>query len=143
MKALSLWQPWATLMAAGLKTIETRHWPTRYRGPLAIHAAKRRMSIEERELVQDWRNVRFLQWTWPPADLPYGAIIAVVELVDCISSSKALIGLPAAEIAFGDYSMGRWAWITRNLRVINPPIPYRGRQGLFEVPDEVIQKGIA
>jgi hypothetical protein len=40
-KAISLWQPWASLMAAGVKLHETRHWWTSYRGPLAIHAAKR------------------------------------------------------------------------------------------------------
>lgn len=40
MKALSLWQPWASLVAIGAKTIETRSWSTSYRGPLAIHAAK-------------------------------------------------------------------------------------------------------
>ena len=44
MKALSLWQPHAQAIAAGLKPYETRHWPTRYRGPIAIHAAKRRVS---------------------------------------------------------------------------------------------------
>jgi hypothetical protein len=38
MKALSLWQPWATLVSIGAKRIETRSWPTKYRGPLAIHA---------------------------------------------------------------------------------------------------------
>ena len=41
MKALSLWQPWASLIAAGVKRFETRHWETRHRGPIAIHAAKR------------------------------------------------------------------------------------------------------
>ena len=41
MKALTLWQPWATLVAIGAKKIETRSWKTNYRGPLAIHAAKR------------------------------------------------------------------------------------------------------
>lgn len=41
MKALTLWQPWASLIALGVKTIETRGWSTNYRGPLAIHAAKR------------------------------------------------------------------------------------------------------
>lgn len=40
MKALTLWQPWATLIAIGAKTIETRSWSTNHRGPLAIHAAK-------------------------------------------------------------------------------------------------------
>lgn len=42
MKTLSLWQPWASLVALGIKTIETRSWSTKYRGPLAIHAARRR-----------------------------------------------------------------------------------------------------
>src|SRR6202030_2406661 len=41
MKALTLTQPWATLVAIGAKRIETRSWPTLYRGPLAIYAAKR------------------------------------------------------------------------------------------------------
>jgi activating signal cointegrator 1 len=40
MKAITLTQPWATLVAIGAKRIETRSWPTNYRGPLAIHAAK-------------------------------------------------------------------------------------------------------
>lgn len=39
---LSLWQPWATLVALGVKSIETRSWSTKYRGPIAIHAAARR-----------------------------------------------------------------------------------------------------
>jgi hypothetical protein len=41
MRALSLWQPHAQAIALGLKPWETRDWPTRYRGPLAIHGAKR------------------------------------------------------------------------------------------------------
>jgi len=40
-KALSLWQPHAHAIALGLKPYETRDWPTKYRGPLAVHAAKR------------------------------------------------------------------------------------------------------
>jgi hypothetical protein len=41
-RVLSLWQPWASLVALGVKTIETRSWSTKYRGPLAIHAAARK-----------------------------------------------------------------------------------------------------
>lgn len=40
MKALTIRQPWASLIAHGVKTIETRSWSTEYRGPLAIHAGK-------------------------------------------------------------------------------------------------------
>lgn len=47
MTALSLWQPWASLIAHGAKTIETRGWATHYRGPLAIHAAKTTKGIDE------------------------------------------------------------------------------------------------
>src|SRR5258708_5270609 len=49
-KALTLWQPWASLIAVGAKTIETRSWSTSYRGPLAIHAAKRK---PDTELLED------------------------------------------------------------------------------------------
>lgn len=41
MKAISLWQPWASLVAVGAKKIETRSWATKYRGSLAIHATKK------------------------------------------------------------------------------------------------------
>lgn len=41
MKAITLWQPWASLIAIGAKKYETRSWKTNYRGPIAIHAAKK------------------------------------------------------------------------------------------------------
>jgi len=40
LKALTLWQPWASLLAGGGKMFETRSWKTNYRGPVVIHAAK-------------------------------------------------------------------------------------------------------
>lgn len=138
MKAISLWQPWASLMADGLKAIETRPWQTGYRGPLAIHAAKRRMSVEEHGLLWDWQveDLVPMDFGGTPFSLPFGAIIAVVELVDCRPTENLDPGLP--EIEFGDFTEGRWAWITQNPRQINPPIPYRGQQGLFEIPDDIL-----
>lgn len=47
MKAVTLWQPWASLVAIGAKTIETRSWATSYRGPLAIHAAARKPAVPD------------------------------------------------------------------------------------------------
>lgn len=38
--AISVKQPWAALIVAGIKTIEIRSWPTRRRGPVLIHAGK-------------------------------------------------------------------------------------------------------
>ncbi|TRU31740.1 MAG: ASCH domain-containing protein [Microcystis aeruginosa Ma_QC_B_20070730_S2] len=51
MKAISLWQPWASLVANGLKLYETRGWPTKYRGVLAIHAAKRPLCKQGKSLI--------------------------------------------------------------------------------------------
>lgn len=51
MKALTIWQPWATAIAIGAKRIETRSWETHYRGPIAIHAAARRNKAHLPELL--------------------------------------------------------------------------------------------
>lgn len=91
MKAVTLWQPWASLIAFGLKTIETRSWGTRYRGPLLIHAAKRRPTFEDMRVVVD--NID--AWnSWGAAGLidldsvvypgPLGVVVAVVDLAECL-----------------------------------------------------------
>lgn len=88
MRAITLWQPWASAVALGSKTIETRHWSTNYRGPLAIHAAKRRNIGELDDL---WRDARWRGALFPlicvegeggrasrfQYSLPFGAIVAV------------------------------------------------------------------
>lgn len=47
MKALTLWPPWGSLVAHGLKTIETRSWSTTYRGELAVHQARRNVPLSQ------------------------------------------------------------------------------------------------
>jgi len=127
MKAISLWQPWASLMALGLKKIETRSWATRYRGPLYIHAAKKVIgwpSIDIQAVFDD--DIAF-----QPSDLPLGCLICKVDLIDCrVILNHNQPDYP--ERAFGDYTHGRSMWITENLETFKP-IPYRGRQGLFDV----------
>lgn len=107
-KAISLWQPWASLIALGPKTIETRSWATDYRGPLAIHAAKRQPEQASRvgDYVVGWQYkapshpVLFehpIGKAWPVGpdgeldrslctvhDLPLGAVVATCRLVDCL-----------------------------------------------------------
>lgn len=93
MKALTLWQPWATLAGSGIKQIETRSWATSYRGVLAIHAAK----VERPEEAAVVALSGFYDALWPllgfstrpmPASirarLPRGAVVAVSRLVDCL-----------------------------------------------------------
>lgn len=59
MKAITITEPWATLVAIGAKQIETRSWPTSYRGPIAIHAAKG-MTGDDQEMLAEWAGGKIL-----------------------------------------------------------------------------------
>ena len=93
MKAITLTQPWATLVAIGAKQIETRSWATRYRGPLAIHAAAGLGPVGGRRgLVRVLCGSPFQNTLGPIYGygvmnidaMPRGAIVARCELVDCV-----------------------------------------------------------
>lgn len=133
MKALSLWQPWASLWACGRKRYETRHWATPYRGALVVHAAKRICTdIDDvlREICEDEFGGH---WA---VDLPRGALIAVCNLVACLPTDRLL--LDGDERHLGNFTTGRFAWDAQNMRELLRPIQFRGRQSLFDVPAEVV-----
>lgn len=144
MKALTLTQPWATLIAIGAKRIETRSWTTSYRGPLAIHAAKgfpkwARKFTTEPECYQTVRTHPSLV-----AGYPTGVVLATCRLVACklIVETKTALGPcadanrmlppPPPECYFGDYSSGRYAWILEDVRELPEPVPAVGSLGLWE-----------
>lgn len=141
MKALSLTQPWATLVAVGEKKLETRSWPTYYRGPLLIHASKgfplgARTICHRAPFCYALARAGYLH----PKELPLGAIVGIVTLTGCTSTTDALEGISAEEHAFGDYGPGRFAWrLTEALR-FNEPIPCKGALGLWKVPDEIARQ---
>ena len=89
MKALSIWQPWAQLLAVGVKHDETRSWGTNYRGPILIHAAKRKMNYStefiglHRSPFYKYFKVMGYGAYENILALPHGAIIGMAELVDC------------------------------------------------------------
>ncbi len=148
MKALSLWQPWSTLMSIGAKRIETRGWSTKYRGPLVIQAAKRFTQDERHLCMQEPFFTALLEGGIKTLrDLPLGALVCVVDLVDVVPTGPTLfsdaIRIPPLELPFGNYAPGRFAWMTENLRRFKEPIPWKGRQQLFDVPDVVVAKAIA
>jgi hypothetical protein len=101
MRAISLWQPWASLIPLGAKKIETRSWSTKYRGPLLIHAAKR-WTLDQEVLLSVWnfqsalgplvgKPMDLTAHSWPGVrkdNLPFGAIIGLVDLVDCVPTGK-------------------------------------------------------
>lgn len=145
MRAISLWQPFASLVACGAKTVETRPREWRFRGPLAIHAAKYMLSNAERWSLgtKFWAAVHLAGL---PERLPYGCIVATCVMDLCIQTEQyeALMGpLSEANRAFGDFSEGRWALGLRDIKQLVTPVPFRGAQGLFEVPDELLKGEMA
>lgn len=139
MKAISLWQPWASAITLGLKHIETRGWATTHRGPLAIHAAKR-WTPEERDTCTHFARLHGLPEL---ADPPRGAIIGVANIVAVLPSEALEEGLSETERSFGNYGPGRFGWLLEDVVAFRVPIPYRGMQGLFNVPDAIIDEAVA
>jgi activating signal cointegrator 1 len=159
MKAITLTQPWASLVAIGAKSVETRSWFTgpNPRGvgaqplglPLAIHAAKG-FPIEAQMLVAEEPFASALRRAFPNAasprecidQLPRGAVIATAVLLHCVTVEhleRAPHILTPTERAFGNYSPGRFAWRLWSIRPLSEPIPARGHLGLWDwdAPAEV------
>jgi hypothetical protein len=138
MKAISLYQPWASLIAAGHKHYETRDWPITYRGPLAIHAG-RRWTNEEKGYLNRLTDAqpKIRDHFFGGQELPFGAVICVVNVVDCVRTEN-LIGLTPLEKAVGNFGPGRYAWKLELVKVFEQPIPCQGKQGLWnwEMPSE-------
>ncbi len=134
-KAITLYQPWATLMAIGAKRIETRSWETRYRGLIAIHAGRN----ESEALAyydEPFHKVLLEAGYHYLAMLPYGAVLAVGKLVNCIETDLICRGSVSPfsdqERAFGDYSPGRFGWLISDVRPLSEPIPCRGQRRLWD-----------
>lgn len=144
MKAISLWQPWATFVALGFKTFETRSWDTNIRGDLLIHAAKRKMGDEEHLLL--WRLAENFQNISQDADdYPLGCIVAKVTLKETFETKffkynrGFQINIPKLERELGNYDHGRFAWQLSDVKKLEP-IQFKGSQGFFHVPDSLLEQ---
>lgn len=175
MKVLTLHQPWASLVALGVKSIETRSWPTQYRGPLAIHAAAKvpagmsgpagmigRFTVHQDARSDGWymldsqwegRELGAYQY---PIPVPLGAIVATCTLVDVVPMVDGACGPGHAVLQvhpdcllgddpfgdprisrdftgqrpYGDFTPGRFAWLLADVVPVDPPVPFKGGQGL-------------
>jgi hypothetical protein len=143
LKCLSLWQPWATLVAIGAKSVETRSWSTPYRGMIAIHAAKR-WNAELRQISRLPPFVKAmtaagLPIVESPEDcLPFGAVLALCFLTDIVPTDGPVPDwMTAGEMPFGDYSAGRYAWKLADIRPLKEPLPLRGVRGLVDLDSNV------
>lgn len=123
MKALSIRQPWAWLILNAGKDIENRDWPTGFRGRFLIHASKG-MTRDEYENAPAW-----------VVDLPgfdeleRGGIVGSAELVSCVEYSES------------EWFFGRYGFVLRDPKPL-PFIPYKGKLGFFDVPDDLIKDAL-
>lgn len=137
MKALTLTQPWASLVMCNAKFFETRSWSTNYRGPLLIHSAlkfpKNAQELCAHEpFCSGLINNR-------PKSLPLGSLLCVVELQEIYLTQHAVSHgiVQGPELQFGNYEPGRFAWKLRWLGRLSEPIPCKGALGLWNVSPEI------
>ncbi len=155
MKAISLHQPFASAIAEGAKMVETRSWQTKHRGMLAIHAAaKISTELDSYGSCWNWCGAlnRLMGTGLLSKQLPFGGIIAVVTVIGVRRTDDFRLGevdslrwrndlgslYTWTERQMGDFSLGRYGWILADLVKLREPLPFKGRQGVFEVPDELI-----
>lgn len=125
MKALSITEPYASLILEGKKHIETRSWSTQYRGKILVHASATR-------IPKEWRNL--LPLIREPRN---GYVLCTADLVDCYEMTEDFCRmmelLDYDEYRVGFYAPGRYAWILSNVQPIEP-FKAKGHLGLWEVP---------
>jgi hypothetical protein len=118
MKAITLWQPWASLVADQLKTIETRSWHTKYRGVLAIHAGLK-MDLDCKDACR--------RFGYDPKTIPRGAVLCTVMLVDCVQFPNP----KAKPDEYGDFTDGRFGWLLEKVNRFTTPFPAKGGRMLW------------
>lgn len=122
-KALSIKQPWATLIVHHGKNIENRTWRTKFRGRFLVHASAG-MTRGEYEDAYDMAAVINPSRNFPTFEsLKRGGIVGSVELVDCVEESDS------------PWYMGSVGFLLRDPKPL-PFTPWKGRLGFFDVPDE-------
>ncbi len=123
MKALTICQPYAELIARGEKLVENRTWYTAYRGPLLIHAGKSRAWLSEGD----------------SANLPFGAVVAVARVVACLRTSAPNWGR-MEHLRSHAHTHGPLCWVLEDVTRLREPVFVNGAQGLWEPSSELVAR---
>jgi hypothetical protein len=126
MRALSILQPWAWLIANGHKDIENRHWKTHWRGRFLIHAGKKWGG----EQCDDLESVResFPHITFPER-FDLGGVVGAATIVDCVAFSSS------------PWFVGSWGFVLQQARTCSL-VPWRGQLGWFDIPLEAVKAAL-
>lgn len=130
MKALTVKQPWASLIALGLKDVENRTWKTNYRGRILIHAgmtaAEGGWKALNKAQIESTVNMKGRLFD-DNGRMPKGAIIGSVEIVDCVQNYPSIWA-----------EQGVWNWVLKNPVMFDEPITgVKGKLSLWEYEGEI------
>lgn len=121
-------EPWAALIAAGVKSIETRSWRTAYRGPLYIHAS--RAKVDQKD-----PHIQRLLSLLPEGSLHPGFMVCRCVLKDCLPLDKSFLDWIEAhpvEKLCGECAPGRFAWVLKQVEPLEAPVAAKGHLSLWE-----------
>ena len=124
MKALSIRQPYAWLIANGHKDIENRTWPTHFRGRVLIHAG---VTYPKRDYADDLESFTRQYGAYPERQSMIGGIVGVATIVDCVSQSDS------------PWFYGPYGFVLVDAKPL-PLVPCKGVLGFFDVPPDVAAK---
>lgn len=123
-RAITICQPWAWAIIAGHKRFENRTWRTEYTGPLVIHSSK-----SDGWMLQGMQFLRKLKITPLRAELEFGKVLGVVDLVDCVRPAEA----------GGDpFASGPYCFKLANPRRLTVPVAMRGMQGIYSMEASIV-----
>ena len=132
-RAISLRQPWASLMAHGHKRIENRSWPTKFEGPLLIHAS---LWWRREEIERDWalslsilENAGLASPSFGMDEMraARGGVIGRMTVTGCLAESD------------DPFFFGPYGFPTRDAHALDKVVACRGMLGIFAVPKDVAQ----
>ena len=127
---LSVRQPWATLIVAGIKDIENRTWSTNYRGPAGIHSSSTmtdREFMEACEWLAGWIP-KFSAARFRADKFPLGQILGTITITGCVEVSRSV------------WFQGPYGFVLEDAKRFVEPIPAKGRLGFwnYELPDNTV-----
>lgn len=144
MKAITICEPYATLIARGIKRVENRTWSTTYRGPIYIHAGKSKEWLTLNEALRLDGTPRLdVAYDIPLSEMHFGCIIAIVKMIDCVHINNIHIPRIADKypwLADHPHTNGPWCFIFAERPTLIGPWPWRGALGIFPIDEDALGK---
>jgi len=136
MKTITIKQPWASLIVEGIKDVENRTWPTKFRGRVLVHAGATLVKFNALVDILTYPQFDILKGNVSPFIGNYlGAIIGSVEIVDCVINHKSIWADKTDLETVVWSSKPIYNWILANPIKFDKPIPAKGKLSFWEFPE--------